>query len=203
MKNRESLDHEIVRKLLHMLIAFLPWLYSWSRSISWTLLISGTVFYSISEYVRLDCLRNDGCRFTIFRVVNKVTLFVSRERERGSFVFAPITLALGAGLSLLIFSPIPARIGILVLAFGDTAAALIGRLLPIHALPFSSKKSWGGFLACMCASFAVSYLILGDLLHSLILSVTAATVEALPLGDYDNVLIPISTALLIQLLLNS
>jgi uncharacterized protein (TIGR00297 family) len=41
-----------------------------------------------------------------------------------------------------------------LLAFGDGAAALVGRWLPLARLPWNVEKSWGGFLACALAGGA-------------------------------------------------
>ncbi len=130
-----------------------------------------------------------------------MTLFVSRERERDSFMIAPLTLAFGAGLTMLVFDERAFTIGIFALAFGDTAAALFGRLLPIHMLPYSDHKSWGGFLGCTAATAAAVFILTGSPGKALVLGLAAAVLEAIPFPDYDNLIIPLGTAFLAGMLL--
>ncbi len=198
---RDIMRHETVRKCLHMQIAFLPMIYRICEPLAYALLAGGIVVYSLSEYVRIQCSRDLACTRILFRWINTVTLFVSRERERDSFMIAPLTLAFGAGLTMLVFDERAFTIGIFALAFGDTAAALFGRLLPIHMLPYSDHKSWGGFLGCTAATAAAVFILTGSPGKALVLGLAAAVLEAIPFPDYDNLIIPLGTAFLAGMLL--
>ncbi|HEV2721257.1 MAG TPA: DUF92 domain-containing protein [Thermoanaerobaculia bacterium] len=84
-----------------------------------------------------------------------------------------------------------------LMAFGDGFATVIGRVLPIAALPWNRQKSWGGTLAFLvfggAAAFAVGMQYGGHpRLEALALVVVAsAFAETLPLGLNDNIVVPL------------
>jgi dolichol kinase len=104
-----------------------------------------------------------------------------------------------------------ALIGIVILAYADSAAAIIGKALPNHPLLYNRKKHVEGSLAFGAVGFLVTItslhftqLVLPTIIAaSIIVSCTAAFVESLPLKYYyDNLTVPISAALLAQLFLS-
>ncbi len=182
---------ELVRKSLHVLIAFLPFFVHENTWVALTLLGSGAIIYSVSEFMRLSHLYDTKWIVRFFQPIMVVTEFVARGDENRSFVKAPITMAAGAIL-VLVFYPFDAmKMGILALAFGDTAAALLGRAYPIRELPFIKKKSVGGVIGCFMATFITAYVIFGDINKALIIASVTTLVEALPFSDFDNLMIPV------------
>jgi len=102
---------------------------------------------------------------------------------------------------VMIFEMKPLTVGIFALAFGDTAAALAGQIFPIHRLPGINGKSYGGLLSCFLASMTAAYFLVGDWPTALILGIITAMIEAIPLGAYDNLCIPICVAFAAQMIL--
>jgi len=179
---------EIVRKSLHLLIALVPVLASINLTSTLLLLAAGVIFYALAETSRLQ-----GNRILL---VSDITLIVSRERDRGGFVLGPVTLGLGAMLSLLLY-PLPAAsIAILALAFGDSFASLVGTLVRGPRIPFLGGKTVSGCLACFGAVFVVTLRITMDPMDALLVALAATFLEAIPLGDFDNILIPVGVGLL-------
>lgn len=197
----QPLLRELTRKSLHMLIAFLPLIAQFSRTWAFVLLVLGSLVYSSSELVRIRNLRTGSSDIPSLRWLQVVTEFVSRGNESESFILAPVTLALGAAGTLLLFDGAVMQIGIFALAFGDTAAALVGRLAPIIRLPLNPGKSLGGFLGCLSTTAVLSYVVTQDLQVSLLASLCSALLESLPIRDLDNLILPLGTALCVSALL--
>ena len=95
-----------------------------------------------------------------------------------------------------------AVIGILIMAWGDGLAAIIGQRFGEHSYHIGEiKKSWEGSLAMFVASFVVSELVLlsveGNswqiLLVSLATAVAATILEAFSKLGIDNLSVPLSS----------
>jgi dolichol kinase len=173
---------ELVRKSLHLLIAFVPLLASINLAFTLSLLAVGTLFYAFAE-----AWRHEG-RY-IF-VVSDLTLIASRERDMGRFVLGPITLGLGAMLALMLYPEPAAAIAIYALAFGDGLASLVGKMFASPSLPGLRGKTFSGSLACFSAVFIVTLIATSRLPESLAVAAIATSIEALPLGNFDNLAIP-------------
>ena len=103
-------------------------------------------------------------------------------------------------MSLALFPLSAATVGILVLAVGDGAASLTGRLFGRTALAYNPQKTLVGSLTVFVvgAVVAMSYLPLG---WSLAVGIVASLLESLPLGAYDNLLLPVASAGMVVLAL--
>jgi len=117
----QAFGGEIVRKALHLLIAFVPLLAGIDVRATMTLLAAGTLFYVFAERLRIE-----GQPVLL---ISDLTIIASRERDKGRFVLGPVTLGVGAMLSLLLYPSTAAAIAIYALAFGDGFASLAGKLL--------------------------------------------------------------------------
>jgi dolichol kinase len=134
-------------------------------------------------------------------VVSALTKMASRERETGRFVLGPVTLACGAMLALMLF-PLPvASAGIFAVAFGDGFASLVGKLFGRIRPAFLLGKSIEGSLACFLATAVSVYLVSHNYAAALIAALVATAVEALPLEDYDNLLLPVTVGIVVQWIL--
>ncbi len=184
---------ELVRKSLHLLIALVPLLASFDIALALSLLAAGTVFYTLAEASRR------GGRPVL--LVSDLTLIASRERDRGKFVLGPITLALGAMLSLLLYPEPAASIAIYALAFGDGIASLAGKLIGGPRLPLLRSKTVSGSLACLVMVFLMTLRITGKPLESAIIAGAATALEAVPTGDFDNLILPAGAGLIAARLL--
>ena len=176
---------ELLRKGIHVLIAISPTLAAYNRLLTAALLISGAVFYLCVEIFRV---RRGGT----IPVISKITALVARPRESGKIVIGPVTLALGAVISLLVFPPDTARAAIYALAFGDGLSGLVGRPFGRLRPPFLFGKSVEGSLVCFISVAASAYLATGHLAASLVTALVTTVVEALPLRNWDNIAIPLA-----------
>ena len=190
----ERFRGEIVRKSLHFLIALVPLLASVSLPGTLFLVAFGTLFYTFAEVSR----RQGRPVF----VVSELTLIASREGEKGRFVLGPITLGLGAMLSLILYPEPAASIAILALAFGDGIASLAGKVLRGPVIPLTRGKTLSGTLACFVAVFLVTLRVSGRPIPSLIIAGAAAVLEAIPAGNFDNLVVPLGVGFLADRLLS-
>lgn len=182
---------EIRRKLLHILIVCVPIFSSLVYHATLTVLFALPIIYLISE-----CLRINGYSFPMLGSVTKSS--IRRMEERG-IAFGPVTLIFGAILSLMFFPPVIASTVIMIVAFADTAATIVGRSMGNHRIFYNKKKSWEGTIAawivaflCGCIYLPVSYALLAASFSSII--------ESLPLKSLDNLIIPVSTGILLMCL---
>ena len=184
---------EVIRKLLHFLIALVPLFAALSKDLALMLLTAGTLVYIVAEKLRLEGVQ--------ILFISNITVIASRKRDMGRFVLGPVTLALGAMMALLIYPEPAARIAIYALAFGDGFSSLIGKLVKGIKIPFTRGKTFSGSFACFVSVFLITWRILGSFWKALIIAVSATLLEALPTGDLDNLIIPIGTGLVTSLLI--
>jgi phytol kinase len=185
----EAAKRELVRKSLHMLIALVPSIANAiGTAAAMMLLAAGTLVYSYAESLRLS-----GRNVVL---ISWVTQIASRPRDRGRFVLGPITLAIGAMLALLLYPAPAATIAIYALAFGDSAASLVGSTAGTVRPRFLFGKSLEGSMMCFAAVFSVSALATGNGLTALIIALAATVLEALPTNDLDNILLPAGVGLI-------
>lgn len=187
-----ELRTELLRKSIHFLIALAPTLASVDRSLAVFLLASGTLVYTYAERVRLS-----GASIPI---VSSLTAAASRERDKGRFVLGPVTLAIGAMLSLLLYPDPSASIAIYALAFGDGFASIVGKVFGNTRPAFLRGKSLEGSAACFAAVFAAAYRVAGDLRIAFFAASVATFVEALPLEDFDNIALPVAVGFSLELI---
>jgi len=190
-KSKAELKSEIIRKLIHFLIALSPLMASINWLFTLIFLLVGTASYAIFEILRLKGMT--------VPLISTLTAMASRPRDRGHFVLGPITLGMGAFLSLLLFTPPAAAIAIYALAFGDSCATLVGKFFGRHKPPFLLGKSIEGSLACFAVVLLSSYLVSSNITIALFAALVAMLVEALPLGDFDNLALPLAVGLVVQL----
>ncbi|HSV94234.1 MAG TPA: SEC59/DGK1/VTE5 family protein [Desulfobacterales bacterium] len=184
---------EVVRKALHLLIALVPALASLSVPFTLALLAFGTLFYALAE-----TSRRHGHPVL---VVSRLTQIASRAADRDRFVLGPITLGLGAMVSLMLYPEPAASLAIYALAFGDGFASLVGRLVPGPRIPFARGKSLMGSLACFTAVAVASLPLVRTPSQAVAVALTATVLEAFPSGDFDNLLVPVGTGLVAAALL--
>jgi len=181
---------EAVRKSLHLLIAISPGMAAISLPFTVLSLLAGVVAYTFMELLRFSGVK--------VPVISTITRVASRERDAGRFVAGPVTLGIGAMLALLLF-PLPAAsAGIFALAFGDGFASLAGKLFGRIRPAFLFGKSVEGSLACFVATGFSVYLISQNHMVALTAAFVATAVEALPLEDYDNIVLPLAVGLAVQ-----
>jgi dolichol kinase len=184
-----ELRTELVRKTLHFLIALAPVFAGFHRGYTLVFLAAGTLVYALLESLRLRGIR--------FPVVSPLTDFASRSRDKGHFVLGPVTLGVGAFLSILLFPQKVAEIAVFALAFGDGLSSLAGKLFGRFRPPFLFGKSVEGSLVCFLGVFISAWISSGSLRIALIAAAATVPTEALPLRDWDNVIIPLVTGFVV------
>ena len=189
-----QLGPELVRKGIHVLIALAPGLAAIDLSCTALLLMGGILIYSWAE----------GLRFVGFSTpfISGITRAVLRKQEQDHFALGPVTLGLGALLALILFPPMVAAAAVYALAFGDSAATLVGRFLGRLRPPFMAGKSLEGSLACFTAAALAAYLVFRDWRIAVGAGLASMLAEALPLGDFDNLVIPLASGMIMLVLLS-
>lgn len=186
----QSLKKEFLRKIIHISIAFLPVIAGWNYIFAVVLLSSGILFYTLNEAARVNGRKT---------IISMVTNLASRPYETG-FVFGPVTLGLGALTALLYYPDPAATVAIYALAFGDGFASLAGKFFNRKTIPAVREKTLAGSFACFTAVLISSNFVLGNFQIALIAALTATILELLPSGDFDNIIIPVGTGMIINLL---
>lgn len=188
-----AIRHEILRKCIHLLIAFVPSLASLDMNLTMAVLAFGTLFYVFAEQAR-----NRGV--SIF-LVSEVTVLASRDRDRGHFILSPVTLGVGAMLALMLY-PLPASgAAIYALAFGDGLASLAGKLFGSIRIPLTGGKTLQGSLTCFVAVLIATLGVTRSLAFSAVIAGAATVLELLPTKDFDNIVLPVGTGLVAALLM--
>jgi dolichol kinase len=185
-----ELKTELIRKSIHLLIATVPFCATFvGPFVTLGLLAVGTLIYSYAEF-----LRQRGGHIPI---ISRVTELASRRRDLGHFVLGPVTLGIGAMLTLMLYPEPAASIAIYALAFGDGLASLVGKLFGRTRL-LRTEKTVEGSASCFFAVLLTTYLILSGnggsgwigIAVAFMVALVATVVEALPLKDSDNLVMP-------------
>lgn len=184
---------EIARKLIHMAVGLGAFAVVYLGPLYSALGVSGLVLFNLFVLPRVGgrrLWRKDESR---------------RGTATGIVLYPLVVLAL-----LLVFwrRPEVAAAVWAVLAFGDGAAALAGRLIGGARLPWNPDKSWAGSLACWLFGAAGCAAALGwTMAHqgreiappfliavSALAALLAAWIESQPQGLDDNLTLPVLTA---------
>lgn len=189
----EELTTELIRKSIHFLIALSPAMAAVNRPFTIVLLITG-----ITAYTCLERLRLWGRSVPI---ISSLTAMAARRRDQNRFVLGPVTLGLGALLALLFYPSPAAAIAVYALAFGDGSASLVGKFFGRIRPPLLLGKSLEGSLACFTAVFVAAYKVSGRITVAAFAGLIAALTEALPLEDYDNIVLPLTVGSMVQFVL--
>ena len=182
MKDSKTILKEVFRKSIHICSSLVPWFlanYYWYTVYGLYIIV---VIYYFCEIARLE-----GHPVPL---VSLITETASRQRDEYKFVLGPVTLVLGIVLAALLLPLSCAKIGIFALAFGDGLASLGGKLFGRIKIPHTGGKTLEGSLTCFAAVFVSTYIITRLSIVSLIVAFVAMLIEVLPLGDWDNMIIP-------------
>lgn len=198
---REELEWD--RKGIHLSSTLLAlWTFYMSEPLASIGLAIATIFVLAVDWARLGSRRWALWVYRKFR-------FVFRRDERHTLSGASVMM-LGVTLTSAIFPAGPATAGILCLAWGDSAAALIGqaherwrqgrrlagsagaRAPVVHK---RRRKTLAGTLGCLVVSMAMIGLAMGPR-PVLIVSggLAAALMERWTPGRWDNLTMPLATA---------
>ncbi|WP_414552691.1 diacylglycerol/polyprenol kinase family protein [Anabaena sp. CCY 0017] len=189
-------EPEIVRKIVHIgtgNVIMLAWWLDVPASLGITASIVASAITLLSY------------RFPLLPGINSVG-----RQSLGTFFYA-VSMGILVAWFWHIEQPQYAAIGIMVMAWGDGLAALIGQRFGKHKYKvFGAQKSWEGSLTMALVSFIISSLILlsveGNLWQtwvvSLAIALTATSLEAISFLGIDNLTVPLGSASLAFLLIN-
>lgn len=181
-----DLQTEIIRKSIHVSIALVPTVVALtSRTTTLALLALGTLLYAVAE-----TSRRQGHRIPI---ISRITELSSRGGDR--FALGPVTLGLGAMLALMLYPDPAATIAIYAMAFGDSAASVVGKLVGRIRIPGAGGKTVEGSLACGLAVATVAAAVTGRPEIAVTVAIAAMVFEALPTRDADNLVLPAGVGL--------
>ena len=183
MKDSKTLLKELFRKSIHICCSVVPWFlaaYYWYTVYGLLIIVS---LYYFCEIARLE-----GHPVPL---VSLITETASRQRDEYKFVLGPVTLVFGIVFAALVLPLSCARIGIFALAFGDGLASLAGKLFGRIKIPHTGGKTLEGSLTCFAAVFLSTYIVTRHFIPSLIIALVSTLIEILPLGDWDNMIIPV------------
>jgi dolichol kinase len=138
---------------------------------------------------------------------------VFRRNERNDLTGASVMM-IGATCTSFLFPPGPTAAGILCLAWGDSAAAVIGQAVSFQRQQLGLEradgsrapvvkvrrgKTWAGTGACFVASTLVTGLVTGWHPETILLAgIVSSAMERWTPGRWDNLTIPLATAAVIQ-----
>jgi len=145
----------------------------------------------VSEWVRLN-----GIRFPVLGIITRLCV---RSNEVRQFTLAPLTLVVGVILSLLFFSELIAYVVIVIFAFADRYATIIGKFYGRVRIPYNRQKSVEGSVAFFVTAFICAIFLL-PLKTALIASFVSCIIETIPF-KFDNISIPLGTGIILGLII--
>lgn len=185
---------ELLRKVFHLLCLTYLAGYHWI-GLNPTLLILGAfiLLEACVEAARLKLPRFNEALISFFGGIH-------REEERHA-VSGILWTATGCWLTLFFFGsrPVIVDAGILCLAFGDLAAALVGKGIGrVHIGMFGRRKTLEGSLACFAVCAAVALWLGFGLPAALLAAAVATAIELFPVPLNDNLWLPLGAALVLS-----
>lgn len=189
-----SIRGEIYRKLIHLGAIVIPIGYYFCGLTASVIVLSFAFMVSLLfDYSRI--FGNEKSR----SFVKKYFGILIRSKEEKKPIGSTYILA-GSLLTIFLFDKPIAIAGITFIIVGDTAGAIIGRLWGIVKFRAKSLEgSIGFFLACVLASMAIP----GIPFWAKVMGAFCATiVEAITLHIDDNLIVPITSAALMQVVVS-
>ncbi|MEA5579852.1 SEC59/DGK1/VTE5 family protein [Nodularia harveyana UHCC-0300] len=189
-------ETEIVRKIVHIGTGNVIML-AWWLDIPAILGITASIVASVITLL--------SYRFPILPGINSVG-----RQSLGTFFYA-VSMGILVAWFWQIEQPQYAAIGIMVMAWGDGLAALVGQRFGQHKYKiFGAQKSWEGSLTMALVGFVITSLILlgveGNVWQtwvvSLAVAVAATSLETISFLGIDNLTVPLGSAALGFLLIN-
>lgn len=205
---RESVEWS--RKAIHVCSSLLAvWVLTVDEPTASLGLAGATLFV-----IGVDLARLRAKRWALWMYRTFPLIF--RRDERQTLSGGSVMMA-GAAIASYLFPAGPAAAGILCLAWGDSAAAVVGQAVSFQrqqlgleeaartSAPVVAKrgsKTWVGTFACFAASALMIGLVLQwNIIPMAVGAVAAAAMERWTPGRWDNLAIPLVTAGAVQICL--
>ncbi|WP_416309623.1 diacylglycerol/polyprenol kinase family protein [Spirulina sp. 06S082] len=186
----KNTDAEFTRKIFHIgsgQVILLAW---WLAIPAWLIVIAA-ILASIIAIVSYF--------LPILPSINSVG-----RKSLGTFFYA-VSIGVLVSYFFPLQHPYYAVIGVLIMAWGDGLAAIIGQRFGKHSYQIGGiKKSWEGSLAMLGASFLVTAIVLASVygiiwqvfLISLWVAIAATGLEAFSKLGIDNLTVPLGSGIL-------
>ncbi|KAL8435905.1 hypothetical protein ACSSS7_002131 [Eimeria intestinalis] len=149
-----------LRKLFHFLLVLNLLLVVFSGLFSLLLMIVSGLLWLV---IALELLRISRLSPRFSRLIGSAYANFTDSRDARGMVLSHIYLVLGVVAPLLAFASFkgapggpPSLLGIILVGCGDSVAALVGSRCSTPVLPFTTRKTVGGFIA-----FVISSLVFG------------------------------------------
>ena len=192
--------HEIGRKIIHITILIVLAAYfliqdnlvgagysaELARQVSLLFLVALLIIFLVLEYLRLEL----NWKIPLF------SQFIRpKEQDR---MYGVVYFLAGTIISLAVFNPKIALAALLMTTFGDMAAALVGRRFGSTLV--YRNKTWAGFFGELGVNLIVGFLVLDNIYIILAMALVATIVETLVDELDDNLLIPIFSGFVGQII---
>ena len=178
-------SHEGFRKWVHATGCLLPFTAKVSLAGTTAVMALVAAAYTLSEVWRLNGMSVPA--------VTWVTRHSVRPEELRRPSTGPLCLTAACLICLWCFPWPVATAAVFIACLSDTMAALVGQRWGRHRLPFNRSKSFEGTAAFFIVGVASTAWLL-PLPACLAACGVGALVEALPLKDADNLLVPLAAA---------
>jgi dolichol kinase len=189
-----NIREELKRKIIHLSCAILPLLYYFYLSREQIIIICSTisVLFLIAEILRFRHRKSEVLFQNIF-------FSLLREKEKNKHITGATYLFISATVTFIIFKKEIAVPAVLVLTIADSFAAIVGKMTD-SARVFD--KSLAGSLTFFIISMIILFLFVPDFGWFMpIIAVIITIIEVLPLPINDNLLISLSTGIILQILI--
>lgn len=192
--------HEIGRKIIHITILIVLAAYfliqdnlvgagysaELAKQVSLLFLVALLIIFLVLEYLRLEL----NWKIPLF------SQFIRpKEQDR---MYGVVYFLAGTIISLAVFNSKIALAALLMTTFGDMAAALIGRRFGSTLV--YRNKTWAGFFGELGVNLIVGFLVLDNIYIILAMALVATIVETLVDELDDNLLIPIFSGFVGQII---
>lgn len=183
-RRKETLIFELRRKIIHLvsfiyIIAYYFVNQFFSHRTAILFLTSLFIFLSFLEFVRI-------------KLNKKIPFFHSlhRERENGK-ISSSLYLIVGVIIAFSAFEFEIAVTAILMMIFGDLAAAMVGISFGRYYIKGFDKITWEGVLAEFLVNILIGFIFLNNIPVIFIMAITATFVETVLGNIDDNLSVPI------------
>ena len=186
--------HEIGRKIIHITILVVLAAFSFienthGKQVALLFLVGLLILFLVLEYLRLEL----GWKIPLFKH------FIRAKEE--NWMYGVVYFLAATIISLAVFDRKIALAALLMTTFGDMVAALVGKRYGTTLI--YRNKTWAGFLGELIVNFIVGFLILDNIYVILGMAFVATIVETMVDELDDNLLIPLFSGFIGQIILFS
>ena len=144
---KDSKTREVLRKLFHLLslVLIITYIY-YGEEITIQITYLALIFFYLT-----DILRFWIPKYYPFAVIADLVLRKGETEKIGPHTYYVIS----ASLALMLFSMYTAVIALIAAAMGDASAAIAGRTLGKHKLPWKKEKTIEGSIAAFATTFTI------------------------------------------------